>query len=77
LTAILSPIAVYAQDSYLFASVNGDTQNFGGARIRLQLAAYFWVHRRSGRRLLEEKPCYETPLGILLHAVAIPGNSKQ
>src|SRR5260370_40796787 len=31
LAAILSPIAVHAQDSYLFASVNGNTQNFGGA----------------------------------------------
>src|SRR5258708_7570830 len=29
--AALSPIAVHAQDSYLFASVNGNTQNFGGA----------------------------------------------
>ena len=29
--AILAPIAVHAQDSYLFASVNGDTQNLGGA----------------------------------------------
>ena len=31
LAAILSPIAVHAQDSYLFASVNGNTQNSGGA----------------------------------------------
>src|SRR6266699_2766207 len=31
LAAILLPIAVHAQDSYLFASVNGNTQNFGGA----------------------------------------------
>jgi sugar lactone lactonase YvrE len=31
LAAILSPIAVHAQDSYLFASVNGNTQNLGGA----------------------------------------------
>ena len=31
LAAILSPIAVHAQDGYLFASVNGNTQNFGGA----------------------------------------------
>jgi len=31
LAAILSPIAVHAQDSYLFATVNGNTQNLGGA----------------------------------------------
>src|SRR6266487_3841126 len=31
LAAILLPIAVHARDSYLFASVNGNTQNFGGA----------------------------------------------
>jgi len=31
LAAILSPIAVHAQNSYLFASVNGNTQNLGGA----------------------------------------------
>src|SRR5215475_5052375 len=31
LAAILAPIAVHAQDSYLFASVNGDAQNLGGA----------------------------------------------
>jgi sugar lactone lactonase YvrE len=31
LTAILAPIAVHAQDTYLFASVNGDAQNLGGA----------------------------------------------
>jgi len=31
LAAILVPIAVHAQDSYLFASVNGDAQNLGGA----------------------------------------------
>jgi len=31
LAAILSPIAVHAQNSYLFASVNGNTQKFGGA----------------------------------------------
>jgi hypothetical protein len=31
LAAILSPIAVHAQDSYLFASVNGNGQNFRGA----------------------------------------------
>ena len=31
LAAILSPIAVHAQNSYLFASVNGNTQNSGGA----------------------------------------------
>jgi len=31
LTAILSPVAVQAQASYLFASVNGNTQNSGGA----------------------------------------------
>ena len=31
LAAILVPIAVHAQDSYLFASVNGNTQNLGGA----------------------------------------------
>ena len=31
LSAILLPIAVHAQDSYLFASVNGSAQNLGGA----------------------------------------------
>ena len=31
LVAILAPIAVHAQDSYLFASVNGNAQNLGGA----------------------------------------------
>ena len=31
MAAILSPIAVHAQNSYLFASVNGNTQNLGGA----------------------------------------------
>src|SRR5215475_5797927 len=31
LAAILAPIAVHAQDSYLFASVNGNAQNLGGA----------------------------------------------
>jgi len=31
LAAILAPIAVHAQDSYLFASVNGNAQNIGGA----------------------------------------------
>jgi sugar lactone lactonase YvrE len=31
LAAMLVPIAVHAQDSYLFASVNGDAQNLGGA----------------------------------------------
>jgi sugar lactone lactonase YvrE len=31
LVAFLAPIAVHAQDSYLFASVNGDAQNLGGA----------------------------------------------
>src|SRR5215470_9084107 len=31
LTAILAPIAVHGQDSYLFASVNGNAQNLGGA----------------------------------------------
>jgi len=30
LAAILAPIAVHAQDSYLFASVNGNAQNLGG-----------------------------------------------
>src|SRR6266480_4011798 len=31
LAVILAPIAVHAQDSYLFASVNGNAQNLGGA----------------------------------------------
>jgi hypothetical protein len=31
LAAILSPIAVHAQASYLFATVNGNNQNLGGA----------------------------------------------
>src|SRR5215471_13917006 len=31
LAAMLAPIAVHAQDSYLFASVNGNAQNLGGA----------------------------------------------
>jgi len=31
LAAILSPIAVHAQDGYLFASVNGNTQKSGVA----------------------------------------------
>ena len=31
LAATLVPIAVHAQDSYLFASVNGEAQNLGGA----------------------------------------------
>jgi sugar lactone lactonase YvrE len=31
LAAILAPIAVHARDSYLFASVNGNAQNLGGA----------------------------------------------
>jgi hypothetical protein len=31
LAAILSPIAVHAQAGYLFASVNGNNQNLGGA----------------------------------------------
>ena len=31
LAIILAPIAVHAQDSYLFASVNGNAQNLGGA----------------------------------------------
>src|SRR5262249_958689 len=31
LAAMLVPIAVHAQDSYLFASVNGNAQNLGGA----------------------------------------------
>jgi len=31
LAAMLTPIAVHAQDSYLFASVNGNAQNLGGA----------------------------------------------
>ena len=31
LAAVLVPIAVHAQDSYLFASVNGNTQDLGGA----------------------------------------------
>src|SRR5215472_5691563 len=30
LATILVPIAVHAQDSYLFASVNGNAQNLGG-----------------------------------------------
>jgi sugar lactone lactonase YvrE len=31
LAAIVAPVAVHAQDSYLFASVNGNAQNIGGA----------------------------------------------
>jgi sugar lactone lactonase YvrE len=34
LVAILAPIVVHAQDSYLFASINGDAQNLGGAVLQ-------------------------------------------
>src|ERR1051326_1024742 len=34
LVAILAPIAVHAQDSYLFASINADAQNLGGAVLQ-------------------------------------------
>lgn len=34
LTAVVTPIAVHAQDSYLFASINGDAQNLGGAVLQ-------------------------------------------
>jgi hypothetical protein len=39
LAAILSPIAVHARESYLFASVNGNGQNLG--------SAVFHLHERS------------------------------
>jgi sugar lactone lactonase YvrE len=34
LAAIAAPIAVHAQDSYLFASINGDAQNLGAAILQ-------------------------------------------